>query len=168
MRRKTITIAIAVLVAGIVAATAVGSTPTKHVVTTAKNAKLGKVILVNTRGRTLYWLTTERSGHLTCKGSCLKFWFPLYLPGTAKPTGAPNLGTRVRSDNHKRQVTFKGYPIYTFSGDHAAMQTNGEGFKDVGTWHAAFTAKLATAPATTTTDTTPTTTTTPGTTTYRY
>lgn len=167
MRRKGITIAIAVLVAGVVAATAVGSTPTKHVVTTSKNTKLGKVIVVNLRGRTLYWLNVETKTHLVCKGKCLSFWPPLYLPGTAKPTGAPALGTVKRSDNHKRQVTFHGHLLYTFSGDHAAMQTNGEGFKDVGTWHAAFTVKLATPPTTATTTSTPTTTTTP-TTTYRY
>lgn len=167
MRRKGITIALALLVAGVVATTAVGSTPTKHVVTTSKNTAFGKVVVVNLRGRTLYWLSVETRTHLVCKGKCLSFWPPLYLPGTAKPTGVAALGTVIRSDNHKRQVTFHGHLLYTYSGDHAAMQTNGEGVKDVGTWHAAFTAKLATAPTTTTTQTTPTTTTT-GTTTYRY
>lgn len=160
MRRKGIVIATALLVAAAVATAAAGSTPTKHVVTTAKNTHLGEMIVVNTRGRTLYWLSLETKTHLICKGKCLSFWPPLYLPGTAKPTGAPALGTIIRSDNHKRQVTFHGHLLYTFSGDHAAGQTNGEGLKDVGVWHAAFTSKLSGGG----TGTTPTTTTSPTTT----
>lgn len=162
MTRKLLITAAAMLVAAVVAAAAVGSTPTRHVVTTAKNTKLGKVILVNTKGRTLYWLSVETKTHLVCKSKCLSFWPPLYLPGTAKPTGAPALGTTKRSDNGKRQVTFQGHLLYTFTGDHAAGQANGEGFKDVGVWHAAFTAKLSSGGGGGTTSTTSTTTTTSG------
>ena len=36
-----------------------------------------------------------------------------------------------------RQVTYHGRPLYTFVEDHGPGKANGEGFKDVGTWHAA-------------------------------
>jgi predicted lipoprotein with Yx(FWY)xxD motif len=50
------------------------------------------------------------------------------------------LGTIERPDG-RTQVTFKGRPLYSFSGDSKAGDVNGEGIKDVGTWHAAVTAK---------------------------
>ena len=34
-------------------------------------------------------------------------------------------------------MTFEGRPLYTFDGDSKKGDANGEGFKDVGTWHAA-------------------------------
>jgi hypothetical protein len=34
-------------------------------------------------------------------------------------------------------VTYKGKPLYTFAGDQKAGDAKGEGFKDVGVWHAA-------------------------------
>ena len=38
-------------------------------------------------------------------------------------------------------MTFKGRPLYSFAGDSKAGDVNGEGIKDVGTWHAAVTAQ---------------------------
>jgi hypothetical protein len=62
-----------------------------------------------------------------------------------KPTGPVRLGTIERPDG-KTQVTFKGRPLYSFSGDSKAGDVNGEGIKDVGTWHAAVTGKAAPQP----------------------
>ena len=44
------------------------------------------------------------------------------------------------------QVTFKGAPLYTFTQDTKAGQTNGEGFKDVGVWRATTVGAAAAAP----------------------
>ncbi len=49
------------------------------------------------------------------------------------------------------QVTYKGGPLYTFTGDHGRGDANGQGFKDVGVWHAAAVSGSAPPPATTTT-----------------
>jgi hypothetical protein len=35
------------------------------------------------------------------------------------------------------QVTYRGRPLYHFTEDVKPGEANGEGFKDVGTWHAA-------------------------------
>ena len=48
------------------------------VVSSASNATLGKQIVVDGQGRTLYVLQPESAHHLLCKNSaCLKFWPPL-------------------------------------------------------------------------------------------
>lgn len=161
-KARITTLLLALAAAAVVTAVATGSVRKQHVATTAKNAKLGEIVVVNIKGRTLYWLSNERKGHFTCKGQCLSFWPPLYVAAGTTPTGVTGLGTIKRPDNKRTQVTFHGYPIYTFSGDKAAGQTNGNGLKaDGGVWHAGSTGKFSSG----TTTTTPTTTTMPTTTT---
>jgi len=109
----------------------------KRVVKKADNATLGKTILVNLRGLTLYSLSAETNGKFICKRGCLVDWHPLYVAKGVKPTGPVKLGTIKRPDNGRRQVTFKGRPLYTFDEDAKAGDVKGEGIKDVGTWRAA-------------------------------
>ncbi len=118
---------------------------TKPVAKRADNATLGKTILTSTRGRTLYSLSAETKGRFICTGACASTWRPLVVPAGVKPTGPVKLGTIERPDG-RTQVTFKGRPLYSFSGDSKAGDVNGEGIKDVGTWHAAVTAKAAPQP----------------------
>jgi predicted lipoprotein with Yx(FWY)xxD motif len=105
-------------------------------VSTAQNAKLGKRILVTTSGRTLYSLSAETNGRFICTGTCLSNWPPLILRGSARPTGVRGLGA-IRRPDGRRQVTYKGKPLYRFASDTKKGDVNGEGFRDVGTWHAA-------------------------------
>ena len=108
---------------------------TKSVVKEGHSPSIGKVLTAN-NGLTLYSLSAEKHGTFICTGSCLKTWFPLVVAKGVKPTGPVALGTIKRPDG-KRQVTFKGKPLYTFEGDSKRGDANGEGIKDVGTWHAA-------------------------------
>jgi predicted lipoprotein with Yx(FWY)xxD motif len=96
----------------------------------------GHTVLTNKAGLTLYSLSVEKHGHFICTGSCVSTWIPLLVRPGVKPTGPVALGT-VKRPNGKRQVTFAGRPLYTFDGDSRKGEANGEGFKDVGTWHAA-------------------------------
>lgn len=107
----------------------------KTVVGEARAPSLHETVLTNTRGLTLYSLSVEKNGKFICTGSCTATWFPLIVARGTTPKGPVKLGT-VRRPEGKIQVTFKGRPLYTFDGDHAKGQTKGEGFKDVGTWHA--------------------------------
>lgn len=107
------------------------------------SASLGKTVLANLKGHTLYSLSAEKNGRFICTRSCLADWHPLLVPAGTKPTGPVRLGTIKRPEG-KTQVTFKGKPLYAFAGDSKPGQANGEGFKDVGTWHAAT---LAASPA---------------------
>jgi predicted lipoprotein with Yx(FWY)xxD motif len=89
-------------------------------------------ILVNHAGLTLYRYTPDGTGKSVCNGGCATAWPPLTVPaGTTKVTGASaiesgSLGTITRSDG-TLQVSYKGMPLYTFTGDTAPGQTNGQG-----------------------------------------
>ena len=123
--------ALALVVAG--AATAQSS---KRVVKEMENATLGHTVLTTLKGKTLYSLSVETKGKFTCTGTCLASWTPLLIPKGVKPKGPVKLGTVMRP-NGKTQVTYKGRPLYSFNGDVKPGEANGEGIKDVGTWHAA-------------------------------
>jgi predicted lipoprotein with Yx(FWY)xxD motif len=117
----------------------------KQVAKQAQNASLGRSVLTNLQGRTLYTLSAEQNGKFICTGGCLSTWRPLLIAAGTKPRGPVALGT-VKRPEGKTQVTYKGRPLYSFSGDTKAGDANGEGIKDAGTWHAATTSKPAPAP----------------------
>jgi predicted lipoprotein with Yx(FWY)xxD motif len=102
----------------------------------ARNATLGKRIVVTARGRTLYTLSAERHGRFICTGTCLADWHPLRVPAGGKVEGVARLGT-IRRPEGGRQATYRGRPLYTFDMDRRRGDVAGEGFRDVGVWHAA-------------------------------
>jgi len=126
---------VAVVLIGVAAlSSASGSTGAAKTVKTGH--AIGKTVLVNRAGLTLYSLSAETKGRFICTGSCVTVWHPLVVRRGQKPTGAHSLGT-IRRPTGQTQVTYKGKPLYTFSGDHKPGDAKGEGFKDVGVWHAA-------------------------------
>jgi predicted lipoprotein with Yx(FWY)xxD motif len=97
------------------------------------NSTLGR-ILVDSHGRTLYLFAKDRHGKSACSGPCAGYWPALTTKG--KPTAVNGarktlLGTTRRSDG-RLQVTYRGHPLYRFSGDTAAGQTSGEALTDFG------------------------------------
>jgi predicted lipoprotein with Yx(FWY)xxD motif len=127
---------VAVLVALLVPAWGASAAGSRSLVTTAHNARLNATILVTRTGRTLYNLSVERRGRFICTdGTCLSLWHPLLVAKGTKPAGSVRLGT-VRRPDGRVQVTFKGAPLYTFVQDARRGDIKGEGFKDVGVWHA--------------------------------
>jgi predicted lipoprotein with Yx(FWY)xxD motif len=134
--RPLLRVALAGLAAAALLLPAAAAASTKSVAKEGTVAALGKTVLTNNAGRTLYSLSVEKNGRFVCTGACLGSWHPLVVPAGAKPTGPVSLATVERPDG-RTQVTYKGRPLYSFSGDSKAGQANGEGFKDVGTWHAA-------------------------------
>jgi len=101
-----------------------------------KNTTLHKRIVVTASGRTLYTLSAEVHGRFICTKACLATWPPLKVPAGAKVVGVAKLGVVKRPDGI-RQATLNGHPLYLFAGDSRKGDVNGEGFRDVGTWHAA-------------------------------
>jgi predicted lipoprotein with Yx(FWY)xxD motif len=88
----------------------------------------GKV-LVDPNGRTLYVFEPDSRGHSACTGSCATYWPP--VPGAdaeQDPAAAvtAELGTIKRADGSS-QLTANGFPVYTYVGDHARGQANGQG-----------------------------------------
>jgi predicted lipoprotein with Yx(FWY)xxD motif len=136
----------AALVAGLVAAFyAVGAngSGSVRVVMTAKNKALGRTILVNRQGLSLYSLSVERHGRFICKNAaCLALWKPLVIAKGSTPTGVTGLGT-VRRPDKRIQVTYRGAPLYRFVEDRKPGQIKGNGFKDVGTWRVVTVGKAA-------------------------
>src|SRR3954451_12999415 len=127
------------------AAVAVAGMASASSSTVSKGHALGKTVLVNRAGLTLYSLSAETKGRFICTGSCLSLWHPLAVSRGQKPTGSRSLGT-IRRPEGRSQGTYKGKPLYTFSGDHRRGQATGEGFKDVGVWHAAAVGSSAKTP----------------------
>lgn len=120
----------------VVASEATAAQSSRRVVKEMENATLGHTVLTTLKGKTLYSLSVETKGKFTCTGTCLSSWTPLLVPKGVTPKGPVKLGT-VKRPNGKTQVTFKGLPLYSFNGDVKPGEANGEGIKDVGTWHAA-------------------------------
>src|SRR5436190_7024720 len=120
------------------AGTATATPRAASAVVTVRPTSLGKV-LTNKNGRTLYLFEKDRRGKSACTGSCVSFWPPLLTTAKPRPGAAVKaslLGTIRRSDG-RMQVTYRGHPLYTFSLDKRAGQTNGEGLDDFGAhWYA--------------------------------
>ena len=102
----------------------------------AQPTSLG-TILVDGKGRTVYDFANDKTSASTCTAACAANWpfvpapasLPMSLPGV---TG--KLGTTTRSDG-AHQLTVAGHPVYTFAGDSAPGQTNGQGkILDGGLW----------------------------------
>jgi predicted lipoprotein with Yx(FWY)xxD motif len=96
-------------------------------------------VLTNSHGVSLYGLSNENGGKLACTGKCLQFWPPALVSTSvmkvslgAGVTGATGFVTRSATT---KQVTFDGYPLYTFIKDTGAGQAHGEGISAFGgTW----------------------------------
>jgi len=147
------------LAAGSVARSATGTNATVSL----RKTKLG-MILVNSKGRTLYLFAKDRSGKSACTSRCAQYWPPLLSQG--KPTAGPGVkaslvGQAKRADG-SMQVTYNKHPLYTFALDKQAGQVNGEASSNFGAkWYAVSAAGTAVvkAPSTTTPTTTAATTT---------
>jgi predicted lipoprotein with Yx(FWY)xxD motif len=91
-------------------------------------------ILVDSKGQTLYLWKADTGTTSTCAGACAQAWPPALTTGTPKAAGSATaklLGTSKRSDG-RLQVTYDRQPLYTFAGDSAAGQTNGQGSTEFG------------------------------------
>lgn len=89
-------------------------------------------------GFTLYRFDKDKGSKPTCYGACAKRWPPLLTD--LKPNGVDvlrsKLGTTKRRDG-TLQVTYFGYPLYTYTGDKITGEVNGNGVEAFGgTWHA--------------------------------
>ena len=96
-------------------------------------------VLVDSKGRTLYWFAIDTPTMSKCTGSCAKYWPPVIgKPAAAAGKSLPHkLGSITRS-NGQVQATYAGHPLYTYVGDTAPGQVKGNGLKlSGGLWWAA-------------------------------
>ena len=125
------------------------SSPSSAVVVKTSSNSLG-TILVDSQGMTLYHLSGEQNGKFICtSSSCVGVWHPLIAPSSGASNGeVGSLGTVKRPDG-TMQITYKGTPLYTFTGDQQSGETKGQGIKDVGTWSVVTTGSSSTPAAST-------------------
>ncbi len=126
--------------AAVLAAAAPSGAKTSPIVKASKNAALGKTLVVNRAGRTLYRLAPETPKRILCTGACLAAWPPLTVASSKTKlvagTGVTGKLGLVRR-GARFQVTLRGAPLYTFVGDTAKGQATGEGIASFGgVWHA--------------------------------
>jgi predicted lipoprotein with Yx(FWY)xxD motif len=84
--------------------------------------------LVGTDGMTLYIFTQDSPGASSCSGTCADAWPPLTLALGETPTAGTGVsGTlaTIERDDGTWQVTYNDAPLYYFTADTAAGDTNG-------------------------------------------
>jgi predicted lipoprotein with Yx(FWY)xxD motif len=114
--------ALAVLGASVAVANGPGATAAGG---SLKTTHIGGVtVLTNAKGRTLYWFAPDTATRSACYGTCAAYWPPVQGAATAGPGVTGRLGTITRSDGSV-QATYDGHPLYTYVGDTAAGQANG-------------------------------------------
>jgi predicted lipoprotein with Yx(FWY)xxD motif len=125
-------------------ATSAGSSPAAAAAAgTVKTATIGGArVLTNSKGFTLYSFAPDTSTASKCYGACAANWPPVQGPVTAA-AATGTFGTITRSGGSV-QATFDGHPLYTFTGDTAAGQNNGNGLNAAGgLWHEVTTSGTA-------------------------
>lgn len=143
-RRRRAFVALPVLVAGgvaVPAAVAAGRTVPRVTHAALEMVKVSGdgTVLANAAGDSLYALSSERNGKVTCTGACAGIWPPVLVKRAVAHLA---LGTGVRGrigfvahSATMKQVTFNGYPLYRYSGDTGPRQGKGEGISaNGGTW----------------------------------
>ena len=120
-------------------------------------------VMVNGDGRTLYILSSEAGGRLTCTDAngCTAVWPDTELPsgttsGIAGTGAQASLLGSVKSADGKLYLTYGGFPLYTYVGDKGPGTAAGQGITSFGgTWTAVTAAGRAAAVAATSSSTTP-------------
>ena len=125
---------VALVVLGASVATAGG--PATTAPGALKAVRIGGVtVLADANGRTLYWFAPDAAARSACYGSCAAYWPPVKGPATAGPGVTGTLSVLTRSDGSV-QAAYDGHPLYTYVGDSAPGQANGNGLNlNGGLWH---------------------------------
>ena len=108
-----------------------------------EDASLG-AYLTDGYGHTLYIFKSDSADTSTCTAACAGSWPSFILAAGATVEGGAGVtgtfGTTMRDDG-TTQITYDHRPLYYYSGDAAAGDTNGQGLGD--TW---FVAPVRTTP----------------------
>jgi predicted lipoprotein with Yx(FWY)xxD motif len=95
----------------------------------------GVTVLTNAKGFTLYSFAPDTPTVSKCYGSCAAYWPP--VTGTAPASsGLPGTVATISRTGGGRQLTYNGHPLYTYIGDSAPGQANGNNLNlNGGLWH---------------------------------
>jgi predicted lipoprotein with Yx(FWY)xxD motif len=120
------------LLAVVAAAFLAGGIALSEPVKVEKKEGLGSFLACDVTDMTLYTFKKDTPGKSACEGECLKKWPLYYVEAVEVKAGldAKNFGTITRADG-KKQTTYKGMPLYFFSGDKKPGDTNGQGVNNL-------------------------------------
>jgi predicted lipoprotein with Yx(FWY)xxD motif len=94
----------------------------------------GTTVLANARGFTLYSFAPDTPAASKCYGSCAAYWPP--VTGTVTAQGLPGKVATITRTGGSHQLTYNGHPLYTYIGDTAPGQANGNNLNlNGGLWH---------------------------------
>jgi predicted lipoprotein with Yx(FWY)xxD motif len=99
----------------------------------ATMTKLGTTLVDGTK--TLYLFGADKPDAMTsaCTGDCLNDWPPVLVTGAApKIMGVTGTLGTIGAAGGRKQLTIDGHPLYTFAGDQAAGDVNGQGVDEFG------------------------------------
>ena len=127
--------------AGSSSSASAGASSTAAVTISAKSVPGVGTVLVNGQGQTLYLLTSEKGGKITCTATngCTQAW-----PETVVSSGPAAAGSGVQSSllgtvkdaSGNLEVTYNHWPLYTFAGDSGPGVAKGQGISNFGgTWY---------------------------------
>jgi predicted lipoprotein with Yx(FWY)xxD motif len=90
-------------------------------------------ILANTNDETIYAFSRDKGTTSSCDATCAQVWKPFTgrIARAAFGLSQTLIGWITRSDGSS-QLTYNGIPLYTYSGDTAPGQANGEGLRAYG------------------------------------
>src|SRR2546426_4124993 len=112
-----------------------GGSSSSAVIQTATVTVKGQseTVLTNAQGLTLYYFTADSATQSAVSGNLAQIWHAQLFTGSGGPTSSASLTRKlsVQKDVNGNQIRYKGHPLYTFSGDSAPGQTNGEGLYGV-------------------------------------
>lgn len=95
----------------------------------------GTTVVTNAKGLTVYSFAPDTSTTSKCNGACATIWPPVKGPATAGAGVTGKLATITRADG-SAQASYNGHPVYTYTGDSAPGQANGNGLNvNGGVWH---------------------------------
>lgn len=96
------------------------------------------MVLANAQGRTLYWFAIDTPAQSKCNGACATAWPPVTgHPQVTAGLALPGKIATIKRADGTLQVTYNGHPLYTYAGDSAPGQANGNGVNGFGgIWHA--------------------------------
>src|ERR1700722_2981210 len=120
-----------------------GASPAASATISTKSVHGVGTVLVNRQGQTLYMLTSEKGGKITCTqtNGCTQAWPETLLANGATAATAGSgvqsslLGT-VKDTSGNLEVTYNHWPLYTFSGDSGPGVAKGQALTSFGgTWY---------------------------------
>ncbi|VVB72582.1 Secreted repeat of uncharacterised function [uncultured archaeon] len=124
------------VVISMLAALAQAQSSDKFSVNISDNKFIGSY-LVNQDGFTLYYFDDDKNagGDSSCYDDCATKWPPFYAENIIVPDRlrSVDFAEMTRSDGSK-QTTFKGWPVYLYSGDRDPGDIYGNKQKN-GLWH---------------------------------